>query len=43
MFRDDLWWNMPTEIEIPTIVDVKPKFNPMVAKAEQIFKDALKK
>jgi hypothetical protein len=44
MFRDDLWWNTPAEIEkIPPIVDVMPKHNPMVAKAEQVFKDALKK
>lgn len=44
MFQDDLWWNMPSEIEkIPPVVDVMPKYNPMVAKAEQVFKDALKK
>lgn len=39
MFRDDLWWN--TEPEIENIIEVKP--NPMVIKAEQIFRDALKK
>lgn len=39
MFRDDLWWN--TELELENVIEVKP--NPMVVKAAQIFKDALKK
>lgn len=44
MFRDDLWWNIASEIEnIPPIVNVKPNYNPMVVKAEQVFRDALKK
>jgi hypothetical protein len=40
LFRDDLWWrNVQPEIE--NIIEVKP--NPMVIKAEEIFRDALKK
>lgn len=43
MHRDDLWWNSAPEIEslANRRIDVKP--NPMVLKAEQIFRDALKK
>lgn len=45
MFQDDLWWNVPTEIEKIAFrsVVVMPTYNPMVARAEQVFKDALKK
>jgi hypothetical protein len=43
MFCDDLWWSVPSEIEIrPAFVEVIPN-NPMVLKAERIFKDALRK
>lgn len=43
MFRDDLWWSTAEEIEsmLNRRIEVKP--NPMVVKAEQIFRDALKK
>lgn len=43
MFRDDLWWNSAPEIEtLPSRrIEVNP--NPMILKAEQIFRDALKK
>jgi len=47
MFRDDLWWNtaehdgQQQEQQQQQRIEVKP--NPMVLKAEQIFRDALKK
>jgi hypothetical protein len=44
MFRDDLWWGTAPEIESRlggNRIEVKP--NPMLIKAEQIFRDALKK
>lgn len=40
MFFDDLWWSLEKKISIRRI-EVKP--NPMFLKAEQIFRDALKK
>lgn len=48
MFRDDLWWNTAPEIESnANRIEVKPNLNPipnpMVLKAEQIFRNALKK
>lgn len=46
MFRDDLWWNTAAQIDSnANRIEVKPKPapNPMVLKAEQIFRDALKK
>jgi hypothetical protein len=52
MFRDDLWWNMPDEedVKIQTVpvvsqqrIEVIPNPNPMVLKAEQIFREALTK
>lgn len=43
MFRDDLWWNAAENLEIckPRRIEVMP--NPMVVKAQLIFRDALKK
>lgn len=43
MHRDDLWWNSAPEIESRANRRVEVKPNPMVLKAEQIFRDALKK
>lgn len=54
MFRDDLWWNTPEDgdeqenVKIETVVsqqriEVVPNPNPMVTKAEQIFREALTK
>lgn len=43
MHRDDLWWNSAPEIESIANRRVEVKPNPMVLKAEQIFRDALKK
>lgn len=46
MFRDDLWWNAaPYAESMPNRIEVAPTSNPnpMVLKAEQIFRDALKK
>lgn len=49
MFRDDLWWNMPEEPLPAEIlvsqrrIEVEPPKNPMVLKAEQIFREALNK
>lgn len=43
MFLDDLWWNTAEEINsiFKNRIQVKP--NPLVLKAQQIFRDALKK
>lgn len=44
MFRDDLWWNSAVpEIESKSNRRIEVKPNPMLLKAEQIFRDALKK
>lgn len=54
MFSDDLWWNMADDDSKPEIlvsqlqpqqrrIEVEPNNNPMVLKAEQIFREALKK
>lgn len=54
MFSDDLWWNMANDDSKPEIlvsqfqpqqrrIEVEPNNNPMVLKAEQIFREALKK
>lgn len=43
MFRDDLWWNAAPEFESMHSRRIEVKPNPMVLKAEQIFRDALKK
>jgi hypothetical protein len=51
MFRDDLWWTTPDEeddVKIETVanqqrIEVQPNPNPMVLKAEQIFREALTK
>lgn len=45
MFRDDLWWIVPSEMEIHTVFEVRPNppNNPMVLKAERVFQEALRK
>lgn len=44
MFRDDLWWIVPSDIEINTVIEVRPNLNnPMVSKAERVFQEALRK
>jgi hypothetical protein len=46
MFRDDLWYNMPDEEVVPVVtsrIQVVPHHNPMVQKAQEVFRDALKK
>lgn len=43
MFRDDLWWQSAPDSESGYIRRIEVKPNPMVLKAEQIFRDALKK
>lgn len=45
MFLDDLWWKIPSDIEIrANVIQVIPNTdNPMVLKAEKIFQEALRK
>jgi hypothetical protein len=44
MHNDDLWWIVgDSEVSPPPNRQIEVKPNPMVTKAEQIFRDALKK
>lgn len=47
MHNDDLWWHVGENDAPPPKsnreIEVQPNPNPMVSKAEQIFRDALKK
>lgn len=42
MFRDDKYWEVNDDLLMP-VIPVKPHPNPMVLKAEKIFKEALQK
>lgn len=49
MHSDEIWWHVgefEAQVTLPQPnrqIEVKPNPNPMVTKAEQIFRDALKK